>query len=481
MNYTADQQRDLLIIGAGSAGLICAYLAALMGSRVSLVERHRMGGDCLNTGCVPSKSLISTTRFLAACRDSSHLGVRKVDVEWDFGEIMQRVRSVIQAIAPHDSIERYTGLGVDVMEGDAKIISAHCVEVNGRPYTSRRLIIASGAQPFVPPIKGVDQLPYLTSDNIWDLEELPERLLVLGGGPIGCELAQCFARLGSQVTLVEMADRVLFREDADVTGLLEQSLRKDGIELLTGHQATEFYQQQQQWQLDCKHADGVRTVEFDQALVAVGRAPNTRDLDAETLGIELAGNGAIVVDDRMQSTLAGVYACGDVAGPYQFTHAAGHQAWYATSNALFAPFYRPRISYRVLPATTYTEPEVSRVGVNEQEAKAANIAYEVSHFPLAELDRAVTEGLTEGFVKILTVPGKDQILGCTIVGANAGELIAEQALAMQQRLGLGKILGTVHAYPGWAEANKLAAGAWRRAHKPSWLGPILQRYHRLRR
>ncbi|HED14939.1 MAG TPA: NAD(P)/FAD-dependent oxidoreductase, partial [Gammaproteobacteria bacterium] len=261
----------------------------------------------------------------------------------------------------------------------------------------------------------------------------------------------------------------------------EQALRKDGVELLTGHQATRFYQQQEQWLLDCKHTDSIRAVAFDQALIAVGRAPNTRDLDAEALGIQLARNGAIVVDERMQSTLPGVYACGDVAGPYQFTHAAGHQAWYATSNALFAPFYRPKISYRVLPATTYTEPEVSRVGLNEQEAKAADTAYEVSRFPLAELDRAVAENLTEGFVKILTVPGKDRILGCTIVGANAGELIAEQALAMQQGLGLGKILGTIHAYPGWAEANKLAAGAWRRAHTPTWLGPILRRYHRLRR
>ncbi len=481
MKYTAEQQRDLIIIGAGSAGLICAYLAALMGSRVALVERHRMGGDCLNTGCVPSKSLISTTRFLAACRDSTRLGVRKAQVEWDFGEIMQRIKEVIQTIAPHDSVERYTDLGVDVIQGDARVLSANRVEVDGQTYTTRRLIIASGARPFVPPIEGVELVPYLTSDTIWDLEELPRRLLVLGGGPIGCELAQCFARLGSQVTLVEMVDRVLFREDTEVTELLEQALRKDGVELLTGHQATRFYQQQEQWLLDCKHTDSIRTVAFDQALIAVGRAPNTRDLDAEALGIQLARNGAIVVDERMQSTLPGVYACGDVAGPYQFTHAAGHQAWYATSNALFAPFYRPKISYRVLPATTYTEPEVSRVGLNEQEAKAADTAYEVSRFPLAELDRAVAENLTEGFVKILTVPGKDRILGCTIVGANAGELIAEQALAMQQGLGLGKILGTIHAYPGWAEANKLAAGAWRRAHTPTWLGPILRRYHRLRR
>jgi len=481
MKYTPEQQRDLIIIGGGSAGLISAYLAALMGSRVSLVERHRMGGDCLNTGCVPSKTLISTTRFLAACRDSARLGVRKVDAEWDFGEIMQRIRSVIETIAPHDSVARYRSLGVDVLEGDARVLSANAVEVDGQTYTTRRLLIATGARPFVPPIEGVEQLPYLTSDTIWDLEVLPQRLLVLGGGPIGCELAQCFARLGSQVTLVEMADRVLFREDANVTELLEESLRRDGIELLTGHQAKRFYQQEGQWLLDCKHGDAVQTVAFDQALIAVGRAPNTRDLDAEALGIELARNGAIVVDDRMQSTLPGVYACGDVAGPYQFTHAAGHQAWYATSNALFAPFYRPRISYRVLPATTYTEPEVSRVGLNEQEAKVAGIAYEVAHFSLAELDRAVAENLTEGFVKILTVPGKDRILGCTIVGANAGELIAEQALAMQQHLGLGKILGTVHAYPGWAEANKLAAGAWRKAHTPAWLGPILRRYHGWRR
>lgn len=481
MKYNAEQQRDLIIIGAGSAGLVCAYLAALMGSRVSLAERHRMGGDCLNTGCVPSKALISTTRFLAACRDSQRLGVRQAVAEWDFGEIMQRIRNVIQTIAPHDSIERYTRLGVDVIEGDARVVSANCVEIDGQSYQTRRIIIASGAKPFVPPIEGVDQLPYLTSDSIWDLEVLPPRLLVLGGGPIGCELAQCFARLGSQVTLVEMVDRVLFREDADVTKLLEESLRKDGIELLTGHQASRFYQQQGQWQLDCKHVDGIRTVAFDQALIAVGRAPNTGDLDAGALGIELARNGAIMVDDRMQTTLSGVYACGDVAGPYQFTHAAGYQAWYATSNALFAPFYRPKINYRVLPATTYTEPEVARVGLNEQEAEAAGIACEVSGFPLAELDRAVAENLTEGFIKILTTPGKDRILGCTIVGANAGELIAEQVLAMQHGLGLGKILGTIHAYPGWAEANKLAAGTWRREHTPDWLLPMLRRYHRWRR
>jgi dihydrolipoamide dehydrogenase len=473
--------RNLVVIGGGSAGLVSAYIAAAVKADVSLIEKHKMGGDCLNTGCVPSKALIRSARILSQSRRAEEWGFDKIDVTYDFGKIMQRVQKVVKQVEPHDSVERYTGLGVDVIEGEARITSPYSVEVNGMELRTRNIIVATGAGPFVPPIHGLEKIDYLTSDNLWQLRELPKRLLVLGGGPIGCELSQAFSRFGSEVTIVEMAPRLMIREDQDVAELVMQRFAEEGINLLVGHKAVEFKQQDGDSLLLCEREGETVTVAFDQVLVAVGRKPNTRGFGLEELGVSLNPNGTIETDEYLQTSIPTLYACGDVAGPYQFTHTAGHQAWYATVNSLFGAFRRFRVDYSVVPFATFTDPEVARVGLNEQEAEQQDIAYEVTKFDLAELDRAIAEGEAHGMVKVLTVPGKDKILGATIVGENAGELIGEFTAAMKHGFGLNKILGTIHIYPTLFEANKYAAGVWKRAHAPEKLLDWVAKFHTWRR
>jgi pyruvate/2-oxoglutarate dehydrogenase complex dihydrolipoamide dehydrogenase (E3) component/uncharacterized membrane protein YdjX (TVP38/TMEM64 family) len=461
---------NLVVIGAGAAGLVSSYIAAATRARVALVERHRMGGDCLNTGCVPSKALLRSARLMAQISRADEFGLRDAVGRPDFAAIMARVRRVIETIEPHDSVERYTGLGVDCIAGEAKITSPWTVEVQTadgpRTLTTRAIVIAAGARPFVPPIPGLDRAGYLTSDTLWTLTDLPRRLVVLGGGPIGCELAQAFARLGSAVTIVEMLPRLMAREDVDVSEAVQQRFTREGIRVLTGHRAREFVIEAgvdgDEKLLIAEHNGQTVRIAFDQVLVAVGRVANTQGYGLETLGIGTTPQKTVQTDDYLQTIYPNITACGDVAGPYQFTHTAAHQAWYAAVNALFGGLRRFKADYRVIPWATFTEPEVARVGINEQEARERGIAHQVTRYGSDDLDRAIADGEAHGFVKVLTAPGSDRILGVTIVGEHAGELIAEFVLAMKHGIGLNRILGTIHVYPTLAEAGKYAAGQWKR-------------------
>jgi len=469
--------RNLVVIGAGSAGLVSAYIAATVRAKVTLIEKHRMGGDCLNTGCVPSKALLKTARVLSQIRNSSKYGIRSATAEFDFAEVMERVQRVVRAVEPHDSLERYRGLGVECIQGEAKITSPWSVTVNGRTLTTRAIIIAAGARPLVPPIPGLDKVEVLTSDTVWGLRKLPVRLLVLGGGPIGCELAQAFARLGSQVTQVEMLPRIMAREDPEVSDLVQRRFEQEGINVLVGHKAKQVVVEGGRKLLLCEHEGRGVGVEFDALLCALGRAPNTAGYGLEELGIPLGKGRTVETNAYLQTLYPNIYACGDVAGPYQFTHTASHQAWYASVNALFAPFRTYRADYSVIPWATFTEPEVARVGLNESEARERGIACEVTTYGIDDLDRAIAESEAHGFVKVLTAPGRDAILGATIVGEHAGELIVEFVAAMRHRIGLKKILGTIHIYPTLAEANKYAAGAWRKARAPEGLLRKVEKFH----
>ncbi|MFO1430006.1 MAG: FAD-dependent oxidoreductase [Candidatus Competibacteraceae bacterium] len=473
--------RNVVVIGAGSAGLVSAYIAATVKARVTLIEKHRMGGDCLNTGCVPSKTLLRSARVLSYIHRAQEFGLKSANAEFDFVAIMERVQRVIKTVGPHDSVERYTRLGVECIQGEARITSPYTVEVDGRTLTTRAIVIAAGARPFVPPIPGLAEIGYLTSDTVWNLRELPLRLVVLGGGPIGCELAQAFARFGSRVSLVEMLPRIMIREDPEISAMVASRFEAEGIRLLVEHKAKEFRHENGRKVLICEHAGQEIRLEFDQVLVAVGRVANTEGYGLEELGISLTKTRTIEVNEYLQTRFPTIYAVGDVAGPYQFTHTAAHQAWFAAVNALFGTFKKFKVDYSVIPWATFTEPEVARVGLNEQEAKEKGIPYEVTHYHLAELDRAIADEEAYGIVKVLTVPGKDKILGVTIVGENAGEVIAEFVTAMRHGLGLNKILGTIHIYPTLMEANKYAAGEWKRAHAPQWAFRWLEGWHHWRR
>ncbi len=473
--------RNLVVIGAGSGGLVTSYIAATVKARVTLVEGHKMGGDCLNFGCVPSKALIRSAKLAHQMRDAAALGLHSAKTEVDFPAVMARVQRVINDIEPHDSVERYTALGVDVVQGQARITSPWSVEITThagtQTLTTRSIVIATGASPFVPPIPGLADVGFVTSDTVWGLTALPRRLVVLGGGPIGCELAQSFARLGSEVTQVEMAPRIMLREDEDAATLVAAALQADGVQLLTGHKALRCERDGDTKRLIVKHGDTERAIEFDELLCAVGRSPRVTGFGLEELGIPLTDRKTVETDAYLQTLYPNIYAVGDVAGPYQLTHVAAHQAWYAAVNALFGRFKRFKADYSVIPWATFTDPEVARVGLSEAEATEKEVAFEVTRYPLHELDRAIADGTTEGYVKVLTVPGKDKILGVTIVGEHAGDLLAEYVLAMKHGLGLNKILGTIHTYPTLAEANKYVAGEWKRAHAPKRLLAWVARYH----
>ncbi|NMG46496.1 SidA/IucD/PvdA family monooxygenase [Azoarcus communis] len=476
--------RNLVVIGGGSAGLVTAYIAAAVKAKVSLVEKHKLGGDCLNTGCVPSKALIRSAKFLSHIARSQAFGIGSVQAQFEFADVMERVQSVIKTIEPHDSAERYTALGVDVIQGAARIVSPWEVEItheNGstQSLTTRSIVIATGARPFVPPIPGIDDVAYLTSDNVWSLRELPKRLVVLGGGPIGSELTQAFARLGARVTQVEMADRILMREDPEVSELVMARFRAEGIDVRVSHRAKQFLIENGEKMLIAEHAGQDVCISFDAVLVAVGRSANLKGFGLEDLGIPVGRT--VETNEFLQTHYPNIYAAGDVAGPFQFTHTAAHQAWYAAVNALFDPLKKFKADYSVIPWATFVEPEVARVGLNEQEAKEKDIPCEVTTYGIDDLDRAIADGEAHGFIKVLTVPGKDRILGVTIVGEHAGDLIAEYVLAMKHGIGLNKMLGTIHIYPTLAEANKYVAGNWKRAHAPQKLLAWVERFHAWRR
>ncbi|MGI1671872.1 MAG: FAD-dependent oxidoreductase [Neptuniibacter sp.] len=472
---------NLVVIGAGSAGLVTSYIAAAVKARVSLIEKHKMGGDCLNTGCVPSKALIRSARFIAENKRSADYGIAKSEVEFSFSDVMERVSNVIKEVEPHDSIERYTGLGVDCIEGAATILNPYEVSVNGKTISTRNIVIATGARPRIPAIKNIETMNPLTSDNLWDLREQPKRLLVLGGGPIGCELSQSFARLGTEVTIVLRGERILPKEDEDVAEMVTQRFKDEGVKILNHHKMLEFAEDETGKHLLCVHNDQEVQIGFDQLLVATGRQANVTGFGLENLNMGLNTDGTVEVNEYLQTRYPNIYACGDVAGPYQFTHAAAHQAWYAAVNALFGRFKRFKVDYSVIPAATFTDPEVASVGLNETAALAQDIPYEVTKFDLEELDRAIADSDNHGLVKVLTVPGKDKILGATIVGPHAGELITEFVTAMKNNLGLNKILGTIHIYPTLSEANKYVAGEWKRAHAPDAVLKWIEKFHRWQR
>lgn len=480
--------RNLIVIGAGSAGLVSAYIAAGAKAKVTLVEAHKMGGDCLNFGCVPSKALIKSAKVAHQMRHADHYGLQPVEPKVPFSAVMERVHKVIAEIEPHDSVERYTGLGVEVLQGYAKLVDPWTVEIalNGggtQRLTTRAIIIATGAQPFVPPISGIAEVGYLTSDTLWDhlrdRPDAPKRLVVLGGGPIGCELAQSFARLGSEVTQIEMAPRLMIREDEDAATLVEASLKADGVTVLTNHKAVACGLDAGEKWIEVDHGGETRRIAFDEIIAAVGRAPRLKGFGLEELGIKV--DRVIETNEYLQTLHPNILAAGDVAGPYQFTHVAGHQAWFAAINALFGDLKRFKADYSIIPWATFTEPEVARVGLSEAEARAKNIAHEVTRFGIDDLDRAIADGSARGFVKVLTVPGKDKILGATIVGEHAGDLLAEFVFAMKHGHGLAKILGTIHIYPTLAEANKMVAGQWRRNHINGFLLSLLERFQAWRR
>ena len=474
--------RDLVVIGAGSAGLVSSLVGATVRARVTLIEKDEMGGDCLNTGCVPSKSLIRSAKFLSHVARAGEFGIRSADADFDFAEVMARVRRNIEQIAPNDSVERYEGLGVECVRGEAYIESPFAVRVGDRTITTRNIVIATGASPFVPPIPGIEAAGALTSETVWGLERLPARLVVVGGGPIGCELAQCFARFGSRVSQIQTHPRLLPREDPEFSELVAGRLRADGVEVLTGHRASAFRIDGDRKTLACQTPDGgEREIEFDEVILAVGRAPRTKGFGLEELGIETAPGGVVETDAFLATRYPNIFACGDVAGPYQFTHTASHQAWYAAVNALFGGFKRFRADYSVVPWATFTDPEVARVGLNESEASARGVPFEVTRYGFDELDRAIADSEAHGMIKVLTAPGKDRILGATVAGEHAGDLLMEFVLAMRHGLGLKKLLGTIHIYPTMAEGARFAAGNWRREHAPERVLALLERYHRWRR
>lgn len=475
--------RNLVVVGAGSGGLVSAYIAAAVKAKVSLIEKHKMGGDCLNTGCVPSKALLRSAKFSAELKKADALGFRAAHAEIDFPAVMERVQRVISDIEPHDSVERYTGLGVEVITGEAKITSPWTVEVNGQTLSARSMIIAAGARPLVPNIPGLDQVQMYTSDTIWNLRQQPRWMLVLGGGPIGCELAQAFQRLGCQVIQVELADRLLPREDEDASEQVINSLRNDGVDVRLLHKAERFELVDGEQRMVARRMDTGEevTIAFDCLLMALGRVANVSGYGAEDLELTVRPNGTLETDEYLATRFPNIYAVGDVTGPYQFTHVAAHQAWFAAVNSLFSGFKRFKVDYRVIPYCTFTSPEIARVGLSETEAQAQDVAYEVTRYEIDDLDRAIADEAAHGFVKVLTVPGKDRILGVSIVGEHAGELLAEYVLAMKHNLGLNKILGTTHSYPTMAEANKYAAGEWKRAHAPQGLLRWVEKFHGWRR
>ena len=468
---------NIIVIGGGSAGLVSSYIASAVKAKVALIEKHKMGGDCLNTGCVPSKALLRSAKMISYAKRAKEFGFKKTTVDFDFKDVMNRVQNIIKIIEPHDSCKRYTALGVECIEGEAKILSPHNVEVNGITLTARSIIIATGAKPLVPNIPGLDQINYLTSDNVWDLKELPKKLLVLGGGPIGVEMAQAFSRLGAEVTIVEMTPQILIREDEEVIELVTERFVKEGIKVLINHKAKEFKHNL----LICEHKSKDVSIPFDKVIIALGRQANIEGFGLEELGVKIRETKTIEANAFLQTNIKSIYVCGDVTGPYQFTHAAAHQAWYACVNALFSPLKKFKVDYTVIPWATFTDPEVARVGLNEKDAKIQNILYEVTTYDIDDLDRAIADSEAHGFIKVLTVPNKDKILGVTIVGRHAGDLIAEYILAMKYGLGMNKILATIHIYPTLSEANKYVAGNWKKEHLPTFAIKILERFHKWRR
>lgn len=466
---------NLVVIGAGSAGLVSSYIASTLKAKVALIEKNKMGGDCLNTGCVPSKSIIRVAKLLADAHRATDFGLNALQADFKFSKVMEHIQSRIKKVQPHDSIERYMALGVDCIQGEAKVISPYIVKVNGKELTTKNIIIATGGTPHIPKIKGLDKITYYTSDTIWEIRKQPKRLLVIGGGPIGTELAQSFHRLGSKVTIAQRPSQILHREDPDAANIVAQRLQSEGIELLLEHEPKEFADSNT---IIFKNGN---TASFDVVLFAVGRKINVQGFGLKQIGIEFDEKNRIVTKPNMATNFPNIFICGDAAGFHQFTHAAAHMAWHATVNSLIRPLANFKIDYRFLPWCTFTDPEVARIGLNETQALAQKIPHEVTIYDFQELDRAIADVEEFGMVKIITKPNSDKIIGVTIVGHNAGEIISEFVLAMKHGIGLNKILSTIHIYPTYAEANKYVAGEWKKKHKPELILKYLEKFHTWRR
>lgn len=489
-NYSKPKQfdRNMIVIGAGAGGLVTSYIAAAVKAKVTLIESGEMGGDCLNYGCVPSKAVIKSAKIAEQIRHGEDYGLENATPQFSFKKVMARVHKVIADIAPHDSVERYTDLGVEVLKGYGKLIDPWTVEIalndgGTQTLTARTIVIATGARPFVPPLPGIEETGYVTSDTLWDkfseLDEAPKKLVVLGGGPIGSELAQSFSRLGSNVTQIEMAERIMIKEDLEVSTFAHQALVESGVNILTSHQALRCEARDGKKYIVVKHNDTEIDIEYDELLCAVGRSARLTGYGLEDLGIET--DRTIVTNEYLETLYPNIFAAGDIVGPYQFTHVAAHQGWYAAVNGLFGNLKKFKVDYRVIPWTTFIDPEVARVGLNEQDAIDKGIEYEITRFEFEEIDRAITDSAAKGFIKVITPKGKDKILGVTIVSEHAGDLLAEFVLAMKHGLGLNKILGTIHSYPTWAEGNKYVAGEWKRDHAPQRVLSWLEKYHTWRR
>lgn len=475
---------NLIVIGAGAGGLITSYIGAAIQAKVALIEEHKMGGDCLNTGCVPSKALIRSAKAAKAMQRHADFGLENVQYTVNFAKVMEGVQEAIRKIEPHDSAEHYQKLGVDCLSGRAKLLSPHEVSVGGKPLSARDIVIATGARPSIPPIPGLADFSPLHSENLWELQELPQRLLVVGGGPVGCEMAQAFARLGSQVHLMDQLPQLLPKEDPDMLQPVLDAFQEDGIEVSTRVKIVQFEKMEnleKAGRVVYEKGGQTQSYEFDQVLMATGRKANTDNLGLQELGVVLSTDGTIQVDDYMRTNIPSLYACGDVAGPYQLTHVAAHQAWYCAINALARPIKQFKVDYSVIPWCTYTDPELARVGLSEAEAQAQNIPFEVTTYGLEELDRAITDREDWGMVKVLTSPGRDTILGAAICGAHAGDVLAEFVLAMKHGLGLNKILSTIHTYPTFSESPKYVAGAWKQSHLSAWGLRLAEYFHAWRR
>ncbi len=469
---------DVLVIGAGAAGLVSAYIAAALKAKVGLIEKNKMGGDCLYTGCVPSKALIRSAHVAHMFRRGAEFGLQAAVPQVDFAKVFERIQKIITKIEPNDSVERYSGLGVDCISGTAMIEDPYRVRVGDRVITTRNIIVATGASPMVPAIPGLDDVPFYTSENLWKLKEAPKNVLVMGGGPIGCELAQAFQRLGAQVTLVEKADRLMIKEDPEVSEFVLKVFKKEQMTVIVKSEVSRFEKVGAGGKALLKNGNAVP---FDAVIVALGRRAHVKGFGLENLGINLRDNGTIETDECLRTKYHNILACGDVTGPFQFTHAASHQAGFAVLNALFAPVKTFKADYSALPWCTYTDPEVARLGMSETEATAANVEFDVNRYELDHLDRAICEGENSGFVKVLTAKGGGQILGVCIVGAHAGDIMAEFTLAKRKKLSLNDILNTVHSYPTFAEANRFVAGVWKRKNAPQGALEFLRKFHAWRR
>ncbi|WP_201594205.1 FAD-dependent oxidoreductase [Psychrobacter vallis] len=494
-NYTKPKtfDRNMIVIGAGAGGLVTSYIAATVKAKVTLIEAGEMGGDCLNYGCVPSKALIKSAKVVEQMRNGERYGLNNSQPEFSFNNVMSRIHKVIADIAPNDSVERYSNLGVEVLKGYAKFVDPWTIEIalndgGTQRLTARSIVIATGARPFVPNLPGLEETGYVTSDTLWNtfskLEKPPSKLVVLGGGPIGSELAQAFARLGSNVTQIESGERLLKKEDVEVSAFAQQALIESGVDVLTSHQAIRCEtRDDKKYLIVERYSESTDkqeiAIEYDELICAVGRSARLEGYGLESLGIET--ERTINTDEYLETLYPNIYAAGDIVGPYQFTHMAAHQAWYAAVNSLFGNLKKFKVDYRVVPWTTFLDPEIARVGLNEQEAIDKGIDFEITRYDFKDLDRAVTESANHGFIKVITPKGKDKILGVTIVAEHAGDLMAEFILAMKHGLGLNKILGTIHIYPTWTEGNKYAAGEWKRNHAPEKILNLLEKYHTWRR